>query len=162
MLVQIIEHGPAHGLQWSQSVIILTSNVGASKAAQIAKDRSQVCPLLYSPAARRLQCTRQGGPALTPRCSPACTDRPSTPWWPWQSTHGCTGGFDAVQDDRAWPEHEVQRMVEDSWRLQCRADDEDQQVDGMVGQARMIKLVRCRVVSQACACCRRLSAGRMR
>lgn len=47
-----------------------------------------------------------------------------------------------MQDARAWPEHEVQKLVEDHWKLQCRREDEDTQVDGMVGQARMIKLVR--------------------
>jgi hypothetical protein len=38
----MIEYGPAHGLQWTQSIIILTSNVGASKAAQIANERAEV------------------------------------------------------------------------------------------------------------------------
>ena len=38
----MIEYGPAHGLQWTQSIIVLTSNAGASRAAQIANERAQV------------------------------------------------------------------------------------------------------------------------
>lgn len=48
----MIEYGPAHGLQWTQSIIVLTSNAGASRAAQIANERAQVCrpPLATQPA----------------------------------------------------------------------------------------------------------------
>lgn len=72
--LQIIEHGPAHGLQWSQSVIILTSNVGASRAAQIAKERGEVRQPRTVSTARfmillMLPCSR---PALASEACPFC------------------------------------------------------------------------------------------
>lgn len=103
--VQIIEHGPAHGLQWSQSVIILTSNVGAFKAAQIGKQRSEVCHQLHLPSMRCLHelsvkpvawpLLNKGTPAAQPGQSVCRTPEHgqstrSRSWW--RTTGNCSAG----------------------------------------------------------------------
>jgi hypothetical protein len=40
--LQMIEHGPSHGLKWTRSIVMLTSNVGSELAIRIAQDRAKV------------------------------------------------------------------------------------------------------------------------
>ena len=40
--MQMIEYGPAHGVKWTQSIIVLTSNVGSDLALRISQDRARV------------------------------------------------------------------------------------------------------------------------
>lgn len=51
--VQMVEHGPAHGLKWTRAILLLTSNVGAEQAPQLALARAQVLPpcSVFSPPA---------------------------------------------------------------------------------------------------------------
>lgn len=46
-----------------------------------------------------------------------------------------------MQNPEAWAEHDVQRLVEEYWRNSCNSDGGQEQ-GGMVGLAKMIKLVR--------------------
>jgi hypothetical protein len=60
-----------------------------------------------------------------------------------------------LQNPEAWAEHDVQRLVEEYWRTSCSSDG-GQEPGGMVGMAKMIKLVlpssRARCVHAYCYC----------
>ena len=44
----MIEHGPAHGMHWARSIVMLTTNVGVQHSKRIAEDRAKVRAALYN------------------------------------------------------------------------------------------------------------------